>query len=126
MATFVRYFIYNSSVGRKFTNLVSKFILLLFCFILVKICLFFCTFPFFYCRTVDFLDDSTRQPQIVFSSRLPGVFPLSDAASLNHNVATFNPHDPVYVELLHKNGDRTYAGRFIRFLVEIFTFLLKV
>uniref|UniRef100_A0A915ICM9 Uncharacterized protein n=1 Tax=Romanomermis culicivorax TaxID=13658 RepID=A0A915ICM9_ROMCU len=57
--------------------------------------------------TVDFLDNPNRQPTVVFSSRLPHVFPLSDAASLNHNAATFNPHDPIYVDLLHRNVEKS-------------------
>lgn len=35
------------------------------------------------CRTVEWLDDVHRQPRVAFSSRLPGAFPLTDAASLH-------------------------------------------
>ncbi|KRY70236.1 DmX-like protein 2 [Trichinella pseudospiralis] len=40
--------------------------------------------------TVDYLDNVTRQAQVNFASRLPGVFPLTDAASLHHNLAVLN------------------------------------
>jgi hypothetical protein len=44
-------------------------------------------------------------PTVSFSSRIPSAFPLTDAASLNPTLHTFNPHDPIYVEVLHRNID---------------------
>ena len=64
---------------------------------------FFLSFSLF--RTIEYLDDASRQPQISFSSRLPHAFPLTDAISLQSNLVTFNPHDPVFVKVMqHHDG----------------------
>ncbi|KAH7691221.1 RBC-1 protein, partial [Aphelenchoides avenae] len=53
--------------------------------------------------TVEWLDDNWRQPTVSFSSRFPNAFPITDASSLNLSLSTFNPHDPVYVEVLQRH-----------------------
>lgn len=35
---------------------------------------------------------------------------MSDAASLNHNLAIFNPHDPIYVDLLRRATEYHGSG----------------
>ncbi|VDM49328.1 unnamed protein product [Toxocara canis] len=54
-------------------------------------------------RTVEWLDDACRQPTISFTSRFPSAFPLTDAASLNPYLSTFNPHDPLYVDIIQRH-----------------------
>ncbi|CAJ0959160.1 unnamed protein product, partial [Mesorhabditis belari] len=54
--------------------------------------------------TIEWLDDLHRQPSISFSSRFPSAFPLTDAASLQTSLHTFNPHDPIYVDVLQRFG----------------------
>uniref|UniRef100_A0A914ZRW3 RAVE complex protein Rav1 C-terminal domain-containing protein n=1 Tax=Parascaris univalens TaxID=6257 RepID=A0A914ZRW3_PARUN len=53
--------------------------------------------------TVEWLDDAYRQPTVSFTSRFPAAFPLTDAASLNPYLSTFNPHDPLYVEVIRRH-----------------------
>ncbi|CAJ0582912.1 unnamed protein product, partial [Mesorhabditis spiculigera] len=52
--------------------------------------------------TIEWLDDPRRQPSVSFSSRFPGTFPITDAASLRTTLHTFNPYTPVYFDVLHK------------------------
>jgi hypothetical protein len=70
------------------------------------------------------LDDIARSPQISFSSRLPHAVPLTDAVSLQSNVVTFNPHDPVFVEFLHRDRMQTEAEDPIPFQPKNIIFLL--
>uniref|UniRef100_A0A158R4B7 WD_REPEATS_REGION domain-containing protein n=1 Tax=Syphacia muris TaxID=451379 RepID=A0A158R4B7_9BILA len=51
--------------------------------------------------TVEWLDDACRQPTISFTSRFPSAFPLTDAASLNPSLYTFNSDIPVYFNVLN-------------------------
>uniref|UniRef100_A0A9J2PHZ4 RAVE complex protein Rav1 C-terminal domain-containing protein n=1 Tax=Ascaris lumbricoides TaxID=6252 RepID=A0A9J2PHZ4_ASCLU len=53
--------------------------------------------------TVEWLDDAYRQPTVSFTSRFPSAFPLTDAASLNPYLSTFNPHDPLYVDVIQRH-----------------------
>ncbi|CAB3399146.1 unnamed protein product [Caenorhabditis bovis] len=55
--------------------------------------------------TVEWLDDHYRQPVISYSSRLPNALPHSDAVSLHSNLSTFNPHEPIYINVLRRNVD---------------------
>ncbi|VDK43174.1 unnamed protein product [Anisakis simplex] len=54
--------------------------------------------------TVEWLDDACRQPTVSFTSRFPSAFPLTDAASLNSYLSTFNPRDPLYVDIIQRNN----------------------
>ncbi|KAE9556016.1 hypothetical protein FO519_000762 [Halicephalobus sp. NKZ332] len=54
--------------------------------------------------TIEWLDDTWRQPTINFASRFPNAFPLTDAASLNLNLYTFNPHNPIYTEVAQRHS----------------------
>ncbi|MFH4976062.1 hypothetical protein AB6A40_002771 [Gnathostoma spinigerum] len=50
--------------------------------------------------SVECLDDPHRQPTVSFTSRFPGAFPVTDAASLNPYLSILNPHDPVYNDII--------------------------
>ncbi|KJH47114.1 hypothetical protein DICVIV_06822 [Dictyocaulus viviparus] len=67
--------------------------------------------------TVEYLDDLHRQPVISFTSRFPAAFPITDAASLHPNLNTFNPHEPIYFEVLRredgKDSGSTLSGRLL-------------
>ncbi|VDM63599.1 unnamed protein product [Angiostrongylus costaricensis] len=52
--------------------------------------------------TVEWLDDLHRQPVISFTSRFPSAFPITDASSLHPTLNTFNPHEPIYVDVLRR------------------------
>uniref|UniRef100_A0A914YLS6 RAVE complex protein Rav1 C-terminal domain-containing protein n=1 Tax=Panagrolaimus superbus TaxID=310955 RepID=A0A914YLS6_9BILA len=54
--------------------------------------------------TIEWLDDTWRQPTINFASRFPNAFPLTDAASLNLSLYTFNPYNPVYAEVAQRQS----------------------
>ena len=54
--------------------------------------------------TIEWLDDTWRQPTINFASRFPNAFPLTDAASLNLNLYTFNPYNPIYTEVAQRHS----------------------
>ncbi|VDP14309.1 unnamed protein product [Soboliphyme baturini] len=53
--------------------------------------------------SVSFLDNGNTMAQTCLTSRLPGVFPMTDAASMCSNLAVLNPRDPLYVEVLQKD-----------------------
>ncbi|CAI5454852.1 unnamed protein product [Caenorhabditis angaria] len=55
--------------------------------------------------TVEWLDDQYRQPVVSYSSRLPGALPHSDSASLHSTLNTFNPHEPIYIDVLRNDLD---------------------
>ncbi|PAV73994.1 hypothetical protein WR25_00481 [Diploscapter pachys] len=56
--------------------------------------------------TVEWLDDMHRQPTISYTSRFPGALPVTDAASLHPTLNTFNPHEPMYVDVLRRDDGR--------------------
>ncbi|KAK0411859.1 hypothetical protein QR680_005883 [Steinernema hermaphroditum] len=60
--------------------------------------------------TTEWLDDSYRQPTVSFTSRFPSAFPLTDASSLNPLLNTFNPHDPIYVDVLQRHHDHSNSN----------------
>uniref|UniRef100_A0AC34PUG3 RAVE complex protein Rav1 C-terminal domain-containing protein n=1 Tax=Panagrolaimus sp. JU765 TaxID=591449 RepID=A0AC34PUG3_9BILA len=54
--------------------------------------------------TIEWLDDTWRQPTINFASRFPNAFPITDATSLNLNLYTFNPYNPIYAEVAQRHS----------------------
>ncbi|TKR87267.1 hypothetical protein L596_011689 [Steinernema carpocapsae] len=60
--------------------------------------------------TTEWLDDNCRQPTVSFTSRFPSAFPLTDASSLNPLLNTFNPHDPIYVDVLQRHHDHASSS----------------
>uniref|UniRef100_A0A1I7WD60 WD_REPEATS_REGION domain-containing protein n=1 Tax=Heterorhabditis bacteriophora TaxID=37862 RepID=A0A1I7WD60_HETBA len=56
-------------------------------------------------KTVEWMDDLHRQPVVSFTSRFPAAFPITDASSLHPTLNTFNPHEPIYVDVLRREGD---------------------
>ncbi|EPB75130.1 hypothetical protein ANCCEY_05799 [Ancylostoma ceylanicum] len=56
--------------------------------------------------TVEWLDDLHRQPIVSFTSRFPSAFPITDASSLHPTLNTFNPHEPMYVDVLRRDEGR--------------------
>ncbi|KAK6760766.1 hypothetical protein RB195_022003 [Necator americanus] len=56
--------------------------------------------------TVEWLDDLHRQPTVSFTSRFPSAFPITDASSLHPTLNTFNPHEPMYVDVLRREEGR--------------------
>lgn len=55
--------------------------------------------------TIEWLDDFYRQPVVSYSSRLPGALPSSDAKSLQSKLNTFNPQEPIYLDVLRTDVD---------------------
>lgn len=55
-------------------------------------------------RTLEWLDDPWHQATLSFASRFSEAFPLTDASSLNVTLSTFNTHDPIYADVLKRNG----------------------
>uniref|UniRef100_A0A7E4VLC2 WD_REPEATS_REGION domain-containing protein n=1 Tax=Panagrellus redivivus TaxID=6233 RepID=A0A7E4VLC2_PANRE len=54
--------------------------------------------------TIEWLDDTWRQPTVNFASRFPNAFPLTDAASLSLSLYSFNPYNPVYAEVAQRHS----------------------
>ncbi|CAD6187487.1 unnamed protein product [Caenorhabditis auriculariae] len=59
--------------------------------------------------TVEWMDDLHRQPVISYSSRFPGALPTSDAGSIQSTLNTFNPHEPLYIDVLRRDLDSKEA-----------------
>lgn len=60
--------------------------------------------------TVEWLDDLQRQPTISLNSRFPGAFPITDASSLQPTLNTFNPHEPLYIDVLRQDHEHKEHG----------------
>ncbi|VDO88001.1 unnamed protein product [Haemonchus placei] len=81
-----------------------------------------------YLRTVQWLDDPHRQPVVSFTSRIPSALPIADASSLHPSLDTFNPFEPMLVDLLRKevgkDAELLLSGRMLEMKISATIHLL--